>query len=93
MLSLAISIDTDPKGTNVIETNHGVQLKAARWPQDCEFQLVAFNPANKACEVISTEQLVNDIRDALRTFQASDVLKVQRMEWYRRLALYAEGES
>lgn len=93
MLDLAIPIDTDTKGTNVIETNHGVQLKAAKWPQDCEFQLVAFNPAGKTCKVISTEQLVNDIRDALKSFQAAGTVKTRKPDWYHRLALYAEGAS
>ena len=30
MLDLAISIDTDARGTTVIETNHGAQLKGKR---------------------------------------------------------------
>ena len=52
MLDLAISIDTDSKGTPVVETNHGVRLKAPEWPHDCEFQLVAFNPSGRTCEVV-----------------------------------------
>jgi len=41
MLDLAIEMDTDSRNTSIIETNHGVQLKAPDWPHDCEFQLVA----------------------------------------------------
>ena len=42
MLDLAISVNTDSRRTTIIETNRGVKLKAPAWPQDCDFQLVAF---------------------------------------------------
>ena len=93
MLDLAISIDADPKGTTVIETNHGTQLKAPGWPQDCESQLVAFNPSSKTCEVIWPEQLAGDIGRALKVLQADGVLKGRRPDWYQRLAYYAEGAA
>ena len=93
MLDLAISIDTDARGTTVIETNHGAQLKAPRWPQDCEFQLVAFNPSGKTCTVVWTEELADDIDHALKTIQETGVLKGTKPDWYRRLTQCAKATS
>lgn len=93
MLDLAISIDTDARGTTVIETNHGVQLKAPRWPQDCEFQLVAFNPSGKTCNVIRTEHLAEDIGRALTALASSAALKGRKPDWFRRLERCAEAAT
>lgn len=90
MLDLAISVETDRNGTTIIETNHGVRLKAPDWSQDCEFQLVVFSPLARTCHVISTEQLADDIRKALAALGDAGVLKPRKANWYRRLRRYAE---
>jgi hypothetical protein len=91
MLDLAISVDTDRNGTTIVETNHGVRLKARDWSQDCEFQLVAFTPSSRTCQVISAEELADDIRKALATLEEVSVLKARTADWHRRLRRYAEG--
>ena len=93
MLDLAISMDTDKSNTTVVETNHGVRLRAPGWPQDCEFQLVAFNPSEESCEVISAEGLAEDIGEALLTIDRAGPFKDQKPDWYRRLEHYATRGS
>jgi len=85
MLDLAISVNTNSRGTTVIETNRGVKLKAPGWPQDCDFQLVAFEPSAKNCEVIWSETLAEDIGRALMTLDSSVALKGRKPNWYLRL--------
>jgi hypothetical protein len=92
MLDLAISIDIDSKNTTIIETNNGVTLKSPDWPQDCEFQLVAFNPARSTCEVVWADGLVEDIGEALAALEGVPSLKGRKPDWYRRLKLYAKRE-
>jgi hypothetical protein len=89
MLDLAISVDTDPKSTTAIETNHGEQLRALGWPHDCEFQLVAFDPSEETCEVVSTEGLAEDIREALDTLDSAVSFQGGKPDWHRRLERYA----
>ncbi|MGO9246744.1 MAG: hypothetical protein ACLPT4_09405 [Verrucomicrobiia bacterium] len=91
MLDLAISVDTDSGRATVIETNRGVKLKAPRWPQDCDFQLVAFAPSGKNCEVIWTENLAEDIGRALMSLDRSAALKGRKPDWYLRLKRCAKG--
>lgn len=91
MLDLAISTKTDFKRKTIIETNHGVKLKASGWPQDCEFQLVAFSPPGKNCEVIWTEHLAQDISNALITLDRTGTLKGRKPDWYCRLQRCATG--
>jgi hypothetical protein len=93
MIDLAISIDTDAAGTTIVETNNGSNLRAPTWPQDCDFQLVAFNPSSKRCEVVWAEELANDICTALVTLDRMAALRGPRPDWYRRLKLYARGAS
>lgn len=93
MLDLAISIDTDSRNTTIIETNHGVKLKAPGWPQDCDFQLVAFDPSGKSCEVISAESLAEDIGKALMTLDGATHFKGRKADWYRRLERYATAPT
>jgi hypothetical protein len=93
MLDLAISINTDPSGVTVVETNHGAKLKAPAWPQDCDFQLVGFNPSGERCEVVWTEDLAEDIGRALMTLDRVGALRGRKPDWYRRLACYAKGTS
>lgn len=91
MLDLAISIDTDEAAISVVETNHGRHLTAPRWPQDSDFQLVAFSPAGRTCNVVCPEQLTADLASALAALDESGALKGQKPEWYRRLVGYAKG--
>jgi hypothetical protein len=93
MLDLAIFIDTDARNTTIIETNHGVKLKAPGWPQDCDFQLVAFDPSGTSCEVISSEGLAGDIGKALMTLDRAALFKGRKPDWYRRLEGYAKRGS
>ena len=80
------SIDTDAKNIPIIETNRGVRLKAPGWPQDCEFQLVAFDPSSATAEVIDAESLADDITNALAALDKAAVLEGRKPDWYRRLA-------
>ncbi len=85
MLDLAISIDTDSKNITIIETNHGVELKAPDWPQDCDFQLIAFDASRDSCEVVSAEVLAEDIGKALVMLEQVMAFKFGKPDWYRRL--------
>jgi hypothetical protein len=93
MLDLAISLDSDAKGVTVVETNQGVELKAPGWPQDSDARLVAFGPKSKTCEVLWPEHLASDIGHALKRLQEAGCLKGRKPDWYRRLALVADGSS
>jgi len=90
MLDLAISIDTDPANTTIIETNCGVRLKAPDWPQDCDFQLVAYDPSGDSCGVVSAEGLADDIGEALLMLDRAVSPAGEKPDWYRRLKLYAK---
>jgi hypothetical protein len=85
MLDLAIRIDTDARNTPIIETNHGLELKAPGWPQDCDFQLVAFDPSEETCEVVSADDLAGDIGEALMALDRAALFKGQKPDWYRWL--------
>jgi hypothetical protein len=89
MLDLAIKIDTDPGKTTIILTNNGLELKAPGWPQDCDFQLVAFDPSGESCEVISAGGLAGDIGTALMKLDRAALFKGRKPDWYRRLERYA----
>jgi hypothetical protein len=93
MLDLAISIDTNFSGTDIIETNHGGVFEAPEWPRDCEFQLVAYRPSDKSCEVISATALAEDIGHAINALQMSDTFDGAQSEWYWRLKQYAAGTA
>ncbi len=93
MLDLAIAIDTDPRNTTIVETNHGVQLKAPGWPHDCDFQLVAFDQSEETCEVISADCLARDIGKALMTLDRAELFKGRKPDWCRRLERYAAERS
>lgn len=93
MLDLAISIGADSRNTTVIETNRGVKLKVPGWPQDCDFQLVAFSPAGESCEVVWTEALAEDIGRALMALERAAAVKGRKPDWYRRLERCARGAS
>ena len=91
MLDLAISFGSDLKGGTVIETNCGATLTDVNWPQDCDFQMVAFDPVAENCEVVWAETLADDIQQALLALDGTKVMKGRRPAWYYRLALCAKG--
>src|SRR5665213_1620211 len=93
MLDLAIAIDADPEHGTIVETNHGVTLRALNWPHDCDFQVVAFDPGSENCEVIWTESLADDIRLALSALERMAATKGRKPGWYRRLELCAKRAS
>lgn len=91
MLMLAIPIDTDRTGNTVVETNNGSVLRVSDWPQDCEFQLVAFNPRGRKGTLVPTDQLVEDIQRALTEMDSTGGTPQDRPDWYLRLVEYASG--
>jgi hypothetical protein len=68
-----------------------VELKAPEWPQDSDFQLVAFNPSGETCEVVWAEDVAEDIGKALTTLDKAAPFKGRKPDWYRRLERYARG--
>ena len=93
MLELAISIDPNYGGGAIIETNGGVELKAVNWPQDCECQIVAYDPLEETCDVVWTDALASDIRLALLALERAGAVKGRKPDWYRRLQRCAIGAS
>jgi hypothetical protein len=91
MLALAIPVDIDTRGNTIIETNAGRELTAPRWPQDSEFQLVAFRPSGKTCQVVWTEQLAEDIGKVLELLDTTDIYHGAKPDWYQRLQSYCSG--
>ena len=91
MLDLAISIDTEGRGTTIIETNHGESLRALDWPQGCDFQLVAYDPRKRVCEVVFADELADDIASALSELDAIRGSKLRQTDWYQRLRMCAKG--
>ena len=92
MLALAISIDCDSKGVDLIEMNDGTELKCPTWPRDCEFQIVTYQPSGKTCDTVDATELSGDIAEVLRALEATGTLKHRKPDWYRRLKLYAAAE-
>ena|SRR5712664_4233201 len=93
MLDLAISEDVNSKGETIVLTNCGRTMRAPRWPQDCDFQLVGFAAAAAACDIVWTEQLAQDIGMALEALRTAGAPTGRKPAWYRRLARYASGAS
>jgi hypothetical protein len=93
MLDLAVSAEADWGGTTAVETNHEVILKAPEWPGDTDFELVAFSPSGKTCEIVQAGDLAGDIAMALVTLDKAAVLEGQKPDWYWRLKRCAEGAS
>lgn len=91
MLELAIPIDVDRQGSTIVETNSGRELKAPGWPQDSEFQLVAFHPSSKSCEVVWIEQLAEDIANALDLLATAGIHREAKPDWHQRLVHYCNG--
>ena len=93
MLSLGIPLDFDQAGNTIVDLNIGGELKAKDFPQDSEFQLLAFRPTGKTCEVVWIEELAKDIGDALVALERSGFTQRTKPDWYRRLALYSSGTA
>ena len=93
MLSLGIPIDFDDSGNTLVDLNIGGELKAKDFPQDSDFQLLAFHPADKTGQVVWIDQLAKDIGEALRALEQTGVERRAKPDWYRRLALYCSGVS
>jgi hypothetical protein len=91
MLDLAISNGSGLGNRTVVETNNGVELKALGWPQDCDFQIVAFDPEGEDCEVVGADGLAEDIGKALACLDGASVLEGPKPAWYRRLERCARG--
>ncbi|HBA40696.1 MAG TPA: hypothetical protein DCZ05_13450 [Deltaproteobacteria bacterium] len=91
MLELAIPVDIDRRGNTIVETNSGRELTAPGWPQDCEFQLVAFHPSSRSCEVVWIEQLAEDIANALELLNTAGIHRDANTDWYQRLVHYCNG--
>jgi hypothetical protein len=93
MLSLGIPIDFDDAGDTIVDLNIGGEVKAKDFPQDSEFQLLAFRPNKKRAKVVWIAKLAEDIAEALATVDQVGPKKGRRPDWYRRLSLYASGMS
>ena len=91
MLDLAIYEDTNKEGADTVLTNHGERLSIARWPRDCDFQLVAFALTGRTCSVIQPEELASDIAKALAMLDETGTLRKAKPDWYARLRRYARG--
>jgi len=91
MIDLAISLDENSKGVAIVETNHGLQLLAPDWPQDCDFQLVTYGPDAKQCAVVAAADLAEDIGFALVALKSVFLKGQKKPHWYQRLQKYAAG--
>ena len=89
MLDLATSMEKDSE--IMIETNHEVVLTVPKWPGDTDFELVAFSPSGRTCEVVRAETLAADIAKALLMLDKAAILEGQKPDWYRRLERCADG--
>jgi hypothetical protein len=92
MLSLGIPIDFDAAGNTVVDLNIGGELKANDFPQDSDFQLLAFRPSAKTGQVVWIDELARDISEALLALEQAG-FKHTEIEWHRRLALYCSGSN
>jgi hypothetical protein len=93
MLDLAISENIDPRSKTIALTNHGRTMRASNWPQDCEFQLVAFTPSARTCRVVWAGEIAEDIGTALKALDQAGIVARGKPDWYRRLARYAQGSA
>ncbi|MGA3210396.1 MAG: hypothetical protein ABSD20_03760 [Terriglobales bacterium] len=93
MLDLAVATDNGTQNTTLVETNRGLELEALGWPHDCDFQLVAFDPAENHCEVVWAKDLAEDIGRALMKLEEAAPFRGRKPTWYRRLKLYAAQET
>ena len=90
MLDLAIADDIGPKGETIVLSNHGHRMIAHDWPQDCDFQIVAFSSSARSCKVIWSEELAVDIGRALKALDDAQAVTGKKPGWYRRLMRCAQ---
>jgi hypothetical protein len=93
MLDLATFNDSDDDNFAIIETNHGEELKTSGWPTDGDFEIVAYRASKKTCEVVSAEDLADDIAMAVQAMRANGMFKEGKPDWCKRLELYADGST
>jgi hypothetical protein len=91
MLDLSIAVDLDQRMTTIVETNHGKSLKAPGWPQDSDFHLVAFDPTQNSCEVVTASELAADISKLVRLAASRRILRGKKPAWLKRLERYSAG--
>jgi hypothetical protein len=90
MISFGIPVDFDDNGNTIVDLNIGREVKAQNFPQDSEFQLLAFRPGSTTATVVSIGELADDISDALDTLKREG-FKGRNVDWYRRLTMYCSG--
>ncbi len=90
MLALAISTE-QTAGEDIIETNEGQSLRCQNWPQDSEVRLVSFRPATTTGQVVSPDQLAEDIAQAISHLERGAKLPARTPAWLKRLSDYAAG--
>lgn len=93
MLSLGIPIDSDNAGNTIVDLNIGGELKAIDFPQDSEFQLLAFSPNAETATVVWIEQLAEDISEAIAMLDKHGFAKRRKPDWYKRLTLCSSGAT
>ncbi len=91
MLSFGIPIDFDDEGNTIVDLNIGGEVKTRDFPQDSEFQLLAFRPRSGTAKVVWIDELAQDISEALSALDRSGFRQRKKPEWYRRLMLYRSG--
>jgi hypothetical protein len=92
MLDLAISMDSNLKGMEFVESNRGDQFRTSDWPRDCEFQLISFQPGQSDCKVVRTVDLAEDISRAVQALESTGyLLNGDKPSWFHRLSEYASG--
>lgn len=91
MLSLGIPVDFDDSGNTIVDLNIGGEMKAKGFPQDSEFQLLAFGPNSKTATVVWIEQLAEDISEAVAMLERNGFAKNKKPDWFRRLMLCSNG--
>jgi hypothetical protein len=93
MLSLGIPIDFDNAGNTIVDLNIGGELKAKDFPQDSEFQLLAFSPNAKTATVVWIQQLAEDIGEAIGMLEKHGFANRRKPDWYKRLSLCSSGAT
>ena len=91
MLDLAVAVDHNRKMVTIAETNRGKSLAAPAWPQDSDFQLVAFDPNGNVCDVVTAGELAADISKLIRVAKSRRVLLGRKPAWLKRLEQYSAG--
>jgi len=91
MLDLAIAVDHDRQMTTIVETNLGRSLKSPGWPQDSDFHLVAFDPTQNSCDVVTASELAADISKLIRLVASRRILHGNKPVWFKRLEKYSRG--